>query len=254
MPRPIWSGAISFGLVTIPIKVVNATENRSISFHQYHEADGGRVRTRKVCELDDQTVGQEEIGRGYELPGGSLIEITDEELGAMPLPTAEAIEIVAFVPADSIDPIRIGDSYYLTADGAVASKPYVLLRKALERSSKVAVAKFALRGRERLGLLRTREEALVLHRPGPRRPRRQGAPAPHHRLTPLRPRIPGPRPRHRAAPDRHPHRHRRRHLPRRLRLPGHRRDQRSPTPAYGRSVSTPGAGSSTTPPPATPDP
>ncbi|OEJ21970.1 Ku protein [Streptomyces agglomeratus] len=163
MPRPIWSGAISFGLVTIPCRVLSATENHSIAFRQFHEADGGRIRYQKVCELDGQVVHQGEIGRGYEISRDTIIEVTDAELDSMPLPTAKAIEIVAFVPAESIDPVRIGDSYYLAADGAVAAKPYVLLRQALERSSKVAVAKYAWHNRERLGLLRIKEDAIVLH-------------------------------------------------------------------------------------------
>ncbi|MFB6988501.1 MULTISPECIES: Ku protein [unclassified Streptomyces] len=163
MPRPLWTGAISFGLVTIPIKVVSATEDRSVRFHQVHLEDMGRVRTRKVCELDGEVVPQEEIGRGYELTRDETVPVTDAELDEMPLPTAKAIEIVAFVDADSIDPIRISDSYYLAIDGQVAAKPYTLLRKALERSDKVAVAKFAWHNRERLGLLRVREGAIVLH-------------------------------------------------------------------------------------------
>ncbi|MFH8670192.1 Ku protein [Streptomyces anulatus] len=163
MPRPLWAGAISFGLVTIPVKVVSATEDHDVHFHRVHLADMGRVRTRKVCELDDQVVSQDEIGKGYEIAKDQTVPVTDEELEQMPLPTAKAIEIAAFVDADSIDPVRISDSYYLAADGQVAAKPYALLRKALERSSKVAVAKFAWHGRERLGLLRVREGAIVLH-------------------------------------------------------------------------------------------
>ncbi|MFE7748127.1 Ku protein [Streptomyces sp. NPDC057428] len=163
MPRPLWTGAISFGLVTIPIKVVSATENHSISFHQYHREDMGRIRTRKVCELDGEVLTQEEIGKGYEIAKDRTVPVTDEELDRMPLPTAKAIDIVAFVDADSIDPVRIGDSYYLAVDGQVAAKPYTLLRKALERSDKVAVAKFAWHNRERLGLLRVRDDAIVLH-------------------------------------------------------------------------------------------
>ncbi|MFF3129698.1 Ku protein [Streptomyces sp. NPDC057908] len=163
MPRPLWTGAISFGLVTIPIKIISATEDRSVRFHQVHLEDMGRVRTRKVCELEDAVVPQEEIGKGYELTKDQVVPVTDEELDEMPLPTAKAIEIVAFVDADSIDPIRISDSYFLAIDGQVAAKPYTLLRKALERSDKVAVAKFAWHGRERLGLLRVREGAIVLH-------------------------------------------------------------------------------------------
>ncbi|MER6775277.1 Ku protein [Streptomyces bacillaris] len=163
MPRPLWAGAISFGLVTIPVKIVSATESHDVRFRQVHLADMGRVRTRKVCELDGEAVSQDEIGKGYEIAKGQTVPVTDEELEQMPLPTAKAIEIEAFVDADSIDPVRISDSYYLAADGQVAAKPYTLLRKALERSSTVAVAKWAWHGRERLGLLRIREGAIVLH-------------------------------------------------------------------------------------------
>ncbi|WP_030390784.1 Ku protein [Streptomyces sp. NRRL S-241] len=160
--RPVWSGAISFGLVTIPIKVFPATESHSISFRQIHTADGGRIRYRKVCELDGEELSQEEIGRGYETATGTLVPVTDADLDAMPLPTAKAIEIVTFVPTDSIDPIQIGASYYLAAEG-VAAKPYELLRRALQRSSKVAVAKFAWHNRERLGLLRVLDDVIALH-------------------------------------------------------------------------------------------
>ncbi|MGA5424962.1 Ku protein [Streptomyces lavendulocolor] len=164
MPRPVWSGAISFGLVTIPIKVLPATESHNISFHQVHEKDGGRIRYQKVCTLDDKVLDQSEIGRGYEIAKDKVIPITDAELDAMPLPTAKAIEIVAFVPASSIDPIRIGDSYYLAADGQVAAKPYKLLREALGRSARVAIAKFAWHNRERLGLLQVLEgDVIALH-------------------------------------------------------------------------------------------
>ncbi|MFH8519194.1 Ku protein [Streptomyces gelaticus] len=163
MPRPLWTGAISFGLVSIPIKVVSATEDHAIRFRQVHLEDMGRVRTRKICSIDDEVVPQEEIGKGYELTRDEVVPVTDEELDGMPLPTAKAIEIVAFVDADSIDPVRISDSYYLAVGGQAAAKPYTLLRRALERSDKVAVAKFAWHNRERLGLLRVRDDALVLH-------------------------------------------------------------------------------------------
>ncbi|MFJ4582533.1 non-homologous end joining protein Ku [Streptomyces echinatus] len=163
MPRTIWSGAISFGLVTVPINVVGATEDHSIHFHQYHLEDGGRVRYRKVCELEDREVSQEEIGKGYELSKTQVIPITDEDLSNLPLPTAKAIEIDAFVPLASIDPIRIAEGYYLQPAGQVAAKPYKLLVEALGRSAKVAVAKYAWSGRERLGLLRIRDDVLVLH-------------------------------------------------------------------------------------------
>ncbi|MFF0087959.1 Ku protein [Streptomyces canus] len=163
MPRTIWSGAISFGLVTVPIHVQSATENHSIQFHQYHLEDMGRVRVKKVCELEDREVAQSEIGKGYEYAKDQIVAISDADLRELPLPTAKAIEIEAFVPLDSIDPIQIGDGYYLAPDGQVATKPYKLLVQALSRSSKVAVAKYAWSGRERLGLLRIRDSAIVLH-------------------------------------------------------------------------------------------
>ncbi|MEU1478595.1 Ku protein [Streptomyces sp. NPDC001668] len=161
--RSIWNGAISFGLVSIPIKLVNATESHSISFRQIHTEDGGRVRYRKVCELEDREISQSEIGKGYEDADGTIIPITDEDLSHLPLPTAKTIEIVAFVPADRIDPLQMDASYYLQAGGAPAAKPYTLLREALKRSNKVAIAKYALRGRERLGMLRVVEDAIALH-------------------------------------------------------------------------------------------
>ncbi|MGW6570423.1 non-homologous end joining protein Ku [Streptomyces sp. NPDC054975] len=141
-----------------------ATESHSVSFRQIHLEDSGRIRYRKVCELDGQELTEAEIGKGYEISKDQLVPITDADLAGMPLPTAKAIEIVAFVPWESIDPRHIGEaSYYIRADGQVAAKPYTLLRQALGRNSKVAVAKFALRGRERLGLVRPIEDALVLH-------------------------------------------------------------------------------------------
>ncbi|MFD3539622.1 Ku protein [Streptomyces sp. NPDC058662] len=143
------------------MKVYPATESHAVSFRQIHVADGGRIRNKKICELDGQELRQDEIGRGYETATGTIIPITDADLDAMPLPTAKAIEIVTFVPAGSIDPIQIGASYF-AAEG-VAAKPYELLRQALQRSSRVAVAKFALRDRERLGLLRVLDKVIVLH-------------------------------------------------------------------------------------------
>ncbi|MEU6978806.1 Ku protein [Streptomyces sp. NPDC046371] len=161
--RSIWNGAISFGLVSIPIKLVNATESRSVSFRQIHLEDGGRVRYRKVCELDGEEVSAAEIGKAYEDADGSMIPITDEDLAALPLPTAKTIEIVAFVPAGEIDPLQMDAAYYLSANGVPAAKPYTLLREALKRSDKVAVAKYALRGRERLGMLRVVDDVIAMH-------------------------------------------------------------------------------------------
>ena len=161
--RSIWNGAISFGLVSIPIKLVNATESHAISFRQVHVEDGGRIRYRKFCELEDREVESAEIGKAYEGADGAMIPITDEDLGSLPLPTAKTIEIVAFVPADRIDPLQMDAAYYLSANGVPAAKPYTLLREALKRSQKVAIAKFALRGRERLGMLRVVDDVIAMH-------------------------------------------------------------------------------------------
>ncbi|MBA4866995.1 Ku protein [Streptomyces sp. PSKA54] len=161
--RSIWNGAISFGLVSIPIKLVNATESHSVAFRQIHTEDGGRIRYRKVCELEDKEVTQGEIGKGYEDADGTIIPITEEDLASLPIPTAKTIEIVAFIPAERIDPLQMDAAYYLVANGVPAAKPYTLLREALKRSQRVAIAKFALRGRERLGMLRVVGDAIAMH-------------------------------------------------------------------------------------------
>ncbi|MER5180527.1 Ku protein [Streptomyces sp. NPDC002896] len=161
--RSIWNGAISFGLVSIPIKLVNATESHSVAFRQIHNEDGGRIRYRKVCELEEKEVTQAEIGKGYEDADGSIIPITEEDLASLPIPTAKTIEIVAFIPAERIDPLQMDAAYYLVANGVPAAKPYTLLREALKRSQRVAIAKFALRGRERLGMLRVVGDAIAMH-------------------------------------------------------------------------------------------
>jgi DNA end-binding protein Ku len=158
--RSIWKGSISFGLVTIPIKVLGATENHSVSFRQLHAADGGRIRYRKVCELEDAEVSGEEITKGYEAPDGTVVQLSDEELARLPLPTARTVDILGFVPVDSIDLIQLDRSYYLAPDTG-SEKPYVLLREALARSGKGAIAKLAMRGRETLALLRPMDDGVL---------------------------------------------------------------------------------------------
>ncbi|MDT0305993.1 Ku protein [Streptomyces sp. DSM 44917] len=162
--RTIWKGSISFGLVTIPVKVVGATESHAVSFRQIHTADEGKIRYRKVCELDGEEVSGSEIGRAFETSDGSLVQLTDEDLAALPLPTARTVEILGFVPVSTIDPYQLDRSYYLTAD-AGAAKPYVLLREALRRAGRGAIAKLAMRGRETLALVRALdgEDVLGMH-------------------------------------------------------------------------------------------
>lgn len=161
--RSIWNGTISFGLVSIPVKLFNATESHSVSFRQIHTEDGGRIRYRKVCELEEREVAQDEIGKAYVNADGTVVPITEDDLAALPIPTANTIEIVAFVPADRIDPLQMGTAYYVGASGVPAVKPYALLREALRRSRRVAIAKFALRDRERLGMLRVVDDVIAMH-------------------------------------------------------------------------------------------
>ena len=159
--QAIWKGTISFGLVTIPIKVYSATEERDISFRQVHEADSGRIRYRRVCEIDGEEVPYSDIGKGYELPDGRMVILTNDDFASLPLPTAKSIEVLEFVPLDQVDPLFYAKAYYLAADGPGA-KPYVLLRDALTTSGQCALVKGAIRTKETLALLREREGALVL--------------------------------------------------------------------------------------------
>ncbi|MBA2446329.1 MAG: Ku protein [Nocardioidaceae bacterium] len=159
--QAIWKGTISFGMVTIPVKVYSATQERDISFRQVHEADGGRIRYKRVCEVDGEEVPYSDIGKGYELPDGRMVVLTDDDFASLPLPSAKSIEVLEFVPAEQIDPIYFAKAYYLAADG-VGSKPYVLLRDALTKTGQCALVKVAIRTRESLALLREREGALVL--------------------------------------------------------------------------------------------
>jgi DNA end-binding protein Ku len=159
--QAIWKGTISFGLVTIPIKVYSATEERNISFRQVHEADGGRIRYKRVCELDGNEVPYSDISKAYELPDGRMVILNDEDFGDLPLPTAKAIDVLEFVPAEQVDPLYFSKAYYLAADG-VGLKPYVLLRDALTSTGQCALVKVAIRTRETLALLREKDGALVL--------------------------------------------------------------------------------------------
>ena len=160
--RAIWKGAVSFGLVSIAIKLYAATEEKTIRFHQVHAADGGRIRYKRTCSIDGEEVGYDQIAKGYDVGGGEEVVLTDDDFADLPLPTSHAIDVLEFVPADQVDPILYGKSYYLEPDGA-ATKPYVLLRDALEDSARVAIVKIALRQREQLATLRVRDGVLVMH-------------------------------------------------------------------------------------------
>jgi DNA end-binding protein Ku len=159
--RSIWAGAISFGLVVIPVKLYAATEQRDITFRQVHRADGGRIQFRRFCTLDDEEVPYSDIAKGYELPTGDMVVLTDDDLAELPLVTAHRIEVLHFAPSAQVEPILSNKSYYLEPE-STGTRAYVLFRDALEKSGKVAVAKVALRQREALGALRVREGVLTL--------------------------------------------------------------------------------------------
>jgi DNA end-binding protein Ku len=159
--RSIWKGAISFGLVTIPVKLYSATEQKDVTFHQVHRADGGRIKYRRVCTVDGEEVPYADIAKGYELASGEIVVLTDEDFADLPLTTSRRIDVLQFSPAEQIDPIYFAKSYYLEPD-AQGAKPYVLLRDALERSGQVAIVKVALRQRESLATLRVRDGVFVL--------------------------------------------------------------------------------------------
>jgi DNA end-binding protein Ku len=162
MAQAIWKGAISFGMVTIPIKVYSATEEKDISFRQVHVADGGRIRYKRVCQECGEEVPYSDIGKGYEMADGRMIVLEPDDFADLPLSSKKVIDVLEFVPADQVDPLYLGKSYYLAADGGPGGKPYVLLRDALEGSELYALVKVALRSRESLALLRTHENVLVL--------------------------------------------------------------------------------------------
>src|SRR5215203_5186646 len=159
--RAIWKGAVSFGLVSIPVKLYTATEEKDVSFHQVHREDGGRIRYKRVCQLDGEEVAYADIAKGYELPSGETVVITDEDLADLPLTSSRVVDVLSFVPLEQVDPIYFAKSYYLEPD-KTATKPYVLLRDALEQADSVALVKVAIRTRETLATLRVRDGVLVL--------------------------------------------------------------------------------------------
>jgi DNA end-binding protein Ku len=159
--RAIWKGALTFGMVSIPVRLYSATEDRDVSFHQVHEEDTGRVRYRRVCEVCSKEVEYADLAKGYELPSGETVMLTDEDFANLPLPTTKTVELVAFVPADQVDPLALARGYYLEPEQA-GRKPYELLRAALDRTRRVGLAKIAVRNKESLAVLRPRGEVLAL--------------------------------------------------------------------------------------------
>lgn len=158
--QTVWKGTISFGLVSIPVRLVSATEERDVSFRQVRQSDGSRVRYRRVAEADGDEVAYSEIAKGYELADGGMVVLTDDDLAGLPVASGKAVDVLQFVDADEIDPAAYSRAYFAVPGGD--AKPYVLLREALASSGRVAVVKLALRSRERLAILRPAGDALVV--------------------------------------------------------------------------------------------
>lgn len=159
--RAIWKGAVSFGLVNVPVRLYTATQENDIRFHQVHREDGGRIRQRRICSIDGEEVPYDEIAKGYETADGRMIILTDEDFSELPVATGREIEVHEFVPEDQIDPIMLGKTYYLEPDAA-AAKPYALLRQALLDTERMAIVSYALRNKESLAVLRVRDDVILL--------------------------------------------------------------------------------------------
>ena len=160
--RAIWKGAVSFGLVSIGVKLYSATEEKDIRFHQVHREDGGRIRYKRVCSVCGEEVAYDDIVKGYDLGGGEMVILTDEDFANLPLSTSRAVEVLEFVPAEQVDPILYSKAYFLEPENT-AAKPYVLLRDALIETDRVAIVKVALRQREQLATLRVHDGVLLLN-------------------------------------------------------------------------------------------
>jgi DNA end-binding protein Ku len=158
--RAVWKGAVTFGLVNVPVKLYSATEDHDVSLHQVHDADGGRIRYQRICEIDGQVVPYQNIDKAYD-DGERTVIITDEDLKSLPAERSREIEVVEFVPTEQIDPIMFDRSYYLEPDSA-SSKAYVLLRETLETTERTAIVRMALRQKTRLAALRVHEDVLVV--------------------------------------------------------------------------------------------
>ncbi|WP_104191977.1 Ku protein [Cryobacterium sp. Y82] len=158
--RSIWTGAITFGLVNVPVKVYSATEDHDVALHQVHDADGGRIRYQRRCEICAKVVPFDHINKAFD-DGEQTVVLTADDFASLPAEHSKEIDVVEFVPSDQIDPIMLDRSYFLEPDGK-SSKAYVLLRRTLEATDRTAIVHFALRQKTRLGALRVHGEVLML--------------------------------------------------------------------------------------------
>jgi DNA end-binding protein Ku len=158
--RAIWKGALTFGLVNVPVKVYSATEDHDVSLHQVHNKDGGRIRYQRICEIDGEVVPYADIDKAYD-DGEQTVVLTKEDFDALPSEKSREIDVVEFVPSEQVDPLILDKAYYLEPDSA-SPKAYVLLRKTLEQTDRTAIVRFSLRQKTRLAALRVRGDVLVL--------------------------------------------------------------------------------------------
>ncbi|MCK6067902.1 MULTISPECIES: Ku protein [Microbacterium] len=158
--RAIWKGALTFGLVNVPVKVYSATEDHDVPLHQVHNKDGGRIRYQRICEVDGEVVPYSDIDRAYD-DGERTVVLTKEDLDSLPSERSREIDVVEFVPSDQVDPLTLDRAYYLEPDSA-SPKAYVLLRRTLEETDRTAIVRFSLRQKTRLAALRVRGDVLVL--------------------------------------------------------------------------------------------
>ncbi|HET8717904.1 MAG TPA: Ku protein [Nocardioidaceae bacterium] len=159
--RAIWKGAVSFGLVSVPVKLYAATESHDISFRQVHAKDGGRIRYQRICSIDGEEVAYADIAKGYEADDGQMVILDDEDLAELPSTSSREISVEKFVPSGQIDPMLLDKCYYLEPDKS-AAKPYALLREAIKEADRMAVVTVALRSRMTTAVLRVRDDVIVL--------------------------------------------------------------------------------------------
>ena len=159
--RAIWKGAVSFGLVSVPVKLYSATESHDVSFRQVHAKDGGRIKYQRVCSIDGEEVPYADIAKGFETEDGEMVILTDDDLAELPSTSSREIAVEKFVPSDQIDPMLFEKSYYLEPEKSGA-KPYGLLRQALLDADRMAVVTIALRQRTSVAVLRVRDDVIVM--------------------------------------------------------------------------------------------
>ena len=159
--RAIWKGAVSFGLVSVPVKLYSATENKDISFRQVHAKDGGRIKYQRVCSVDGEEVEYADIAKGYETEDGEMVVLDDADMAELPATSSREISVEKFVPSEQIDPMLFEKSYYLEPE-KTGAKPYALLRQALEEADRMALVTVSLRNRMSLAVLRVRDDVIVM--------------------------------------------------------------------------------------------